>query len=181
MTVFGLVLSTTLPWALIHLIRTLYARSNHKRRTNSLPLPLLGDASASRSGRGNWDIGPLWLKYETTRWNTFFSTPFSFSRVRRRQSLESREVNPKLARWGVWLYAVGAALCVFMMVLGMILLFWSTAGVLWRVVHLLVGGDQGRAGVKKLVKRSLEDAVVVEPEKSSLHALVRILFIIFFF
>lgn len=182
MTVLGLIFATTLPWALLHLFRTLYARYNPKRAHNSLPLPLLGgDHNASRS-RGAWEIGPLWLKYETTRWNTAFTSlnflsPF---RARRRGSLESAPAgSSRLARWSVRLYTVGAGLCVLAMAAGMILLFWSALGLVWRIVHLIIGGDAGKPAeriVKRFLKREYLDedvqSVDVTPERPQLHVLI---------
>jgi hypothetical protein len=184
MTVLGLAVSTTLPWAIIHLIRIFYTNSKHNPAQNSLPLPLPGDGGRSRR-RGTWDIGPLWLKYETTRWNTVFSSSILtlFSRARRRHSLDGRSTaSARLARWGVWFYAVGAALCVLAMALGLALLLSSVFGVVWRVVRLLGGTgyvESGtlKEGVKRLVKRaSAEHDISVhdaDAERPRLHALVR--------
>ena len=183
MTILGLVFATTLPWALLHFIKAFYARSTQKP---SLPLPLSlsGDGGASRNRRSSWDIGPLWLKYETTRWNTLFSTSFLLSvlRGRTRHSLESRSPGlARLARWSVWFYAAGAALCVLAMVVGMALLFWSAMGLVLRVGRLLVGGGEndGRRVIQhvvKKIKRSYEDVTTVavgDSERPTLHALVR--------
>jgi hypothetical protein len=184
MTVLGLVVSTTLPWAILHLIRTFYANSKQNPAQNFLPLSLSGDGGRSR-GRGTWNIGPLWLKYETARWNMVFSSSIFtlFSRARRRHSLDGRSTaSARLTRWGAWFYAVGAALCVLAMALGLALLLSSVFGVVWRVA-LLVGGtgyvepEPFKEGVKRLVKRtsgeegiSIYDAGVERPR---LHALVR--------
>ena len=181
----GLVVSTTLPWAILHLIRTFYANSKHSLAQSSLPLPLSGDGARSRR-RGNWDIGPLWLKYETTRWNMVFSSSIFtlFSRARRRHSLDGRSTaSARLARWGVRFYAVGAALCVLAMVLGVGLLLWSALGAVWRAARLLGGGkgylEPGdlNEGIKRLVKRASAEEEIstynADVERPRLHALVR--------
>jgi fatty acid desaturase len=182
--VLALVVFTTLPWAILHLIRTFYANSKHHQAPNSLPLPLSGDAGRSRR-RGTWDIGPLWLKYETTRWNLVFSSSILtlFSRAQRRHSLNGRSIaSVRLARWAVWFYAVGAALCVLVMTLGMVLLLWSAFGMVWRVARLLGGGtgylepETLKEGVKRLVKRASTEEEIstydANAERPRLHALV---------
>lgn len=184
MTVLGLVVSTTIPWAVLHLIRAFYANLKHERNPDRLPLPLSGDAGTSR--RGRWDVGPLWLKYETTRWNMLFSSSILtlFSRARRRHSLDVRSAGAaRLERWGIWFYTIGAALCVLAMVTGMALLLWSASGVVWRVARLVGGGtgnlDSGalKEGVKSLVKRASTEEMTptydADAERPRLHALVR--------
>jgi hypothetical protein len=179
MTVLGLVVSTTLPWAILHLIRTFYANSKHNPVQNSLPLPLSGDGGRSR--RSTWNIGPLWLKYETTRWNMVFSSSILtlFSRARRRYSLDGRSAaSARLAQWGVWFYAVGAALCVLAMALGIALLLSSAFGAVWRATRLLGGGTGAlKEGVKRLVKRTSAEEDIstydADVERPRLHALVR--------
>jgi len=187
MTVLDLIVSTTLPWAILHLVRFLYSNRQHKLVRNILPLPLSGDPGASRR-RGTWEIGPLWLKYETTRWNSVFSYSVLtlFSRGRRRRLLDGNTPgSATLARWGTRFYIVGAALCVLAMALGMILLFWSALALVWRVARLLTGGTESlepdalREGMTRVVKRFINEGETTNNDakldRPRLHVLVRLL------
>jgi len=139
MAILGLLIVTTVPWIFIHVIARLYGRYYDTRSSSSL-LPL-----SSRNKREDFDgtlylrhgklhLSPLWLKYETSIFNSFFSR-LSLAIGAGGLTLTGRRagttvytlINHTMNAF----YTIGVAICIASLFLGWIMLLVNAAGMVW--------------------------------------------------
>ncbi|KAG8774566.1 hypothetical protein FRC15_001195 [Serendipita sp. 397] len=156
MSILQLVVVIVLPWALIHILHLLYRRGVHDEALFPVPISAtgprtsLGMRSKLKRQGDSIELGPLWLKYETTRWNWLFSPSMRFCRS---------------------FYAVGSALCILVLVLVTFSLLWSGIFTISRIILWLTTTHQDQHYGK--AKRTIEDAPHSPPGHwSELHTLI---------
>jgi hypothetical protein len=200
MAILGLLIVTSLLWIFIHVIARVYGQ-HHDARTSNPLLPL-----SSRNKRADFDgilylrrgtlhLGPLWLKYETSIFNSFFSRLFLAIGV------SGLTLTGKRSRTTVYtlfnrtmkaFYTIGAAICIASLFLGWVMLLVHAAGMVWASLGWFNPADEKTLSVEDsitgmhLVKDSMrrllrrqEGVNVPKPrvvgDEPKLHTLVTII------
>ncbi|CCA68088.1 hypothetical protein PIIN_01956 [Serendipita indica DSM 11827] len=175
MSLINLFLSILFPWSLLYGIR--YLRVRYWPSTSSLPLTLNPRHAIKRRqvfydhiswSSSTLDIGLLWLKYETKRWNSLFAPSFVFAFGGETNAASSHTLRARLRKALHVFYTVGAAVSIGLLTVGMVLLTWSAFGVIWRMLAWLGRGDTQKKGLHK------RDSPLPQTESdgAGLHALI---------
>lgn len=204
MAFWSLLAVVTLFWIIIHAISRRYERHHDSTRSSQL-LPIASSGKTSNNSNllrriiqsryGTLEIGPLWLKYETTRLNSLFSN-VSLLFSKNGLSLTERKgstIMPFFARLIDSFYSFGAAFCVLALVLGWAVLFVTVLRILWTPISWIFGEDRAiriedsvkpvhlvRESMQRLSKRFYQDggitrqAVATGNDEPEIHTLVRI-------
>ncbi|PVG03825.1 hypothetical protein CPB86DRAFT_694449 [Serendipita vermifera] len=200
MSIFNLLLAVTLPWALLHFIRLTYLHFTHHA---DVTLPLTSTPGHARSTRSISDnlhftvntkrqepveIGPLWMKFETPRWNNSLSRSrlLTFLGISGQglTNQPSSRFGQKFKRFTLMFYTIGAGVSVLVLVSGMVLLCISTLFVGWRGIEWVFGSSSAESlggngkfiedHMRRLVKRAAESAShgVTNAGGAGLHSLI---------
>jgi hypothetical protein len=197
MSLFNLLLAIVLPWALLHFIRHAYLRFT-KHHDVTLPLTATtGHARFTRSISENFnftlhtkqqeplEIGPLWMKFETGRWNNTLSRSrflgFLANSGQGPTDRPSSRFGQKFGRFIFVFYTIGAGMSVLVLVVGILLLCISALVFVWRGIEWIFGESStnslsGNGGVvkdhmRRLVKRAAEE-ISSGAGSAGLHSLV---------